>query len=378
MVEFDVAVVGLGVMGAASAYELAARGSRVVAFDRFTPPHTYGSTHGRTRIIREAYFEDPLYVPLVQRAYEKWAELEERTRQQLFIRTGGLMIGPEAGAIFAGSLQSAIDHDLPHEVLSAEETRRRFPGLHPEAGMLALLEPRAGLLLPELCLQGFLDLASAHGAVLQSESSVAGWSSRPDGIEVRLGTGERVRCGQLVLAAGPWATDLLDGAEIPLQPERQTFHWFEPATTEFAADVCPIALWEYDAGRYFATFSDIGHGLKAGIHHEGQNTHPDRVDRQANADDESAIRALLERFLPAANHRLLDTAVCLYTNTPDHDFVLDRHPHDDRVIVVSPCSGHGFKFASAIGEVVADLATAGGSRFDLHAFRIDRFHDVEV
>ena len=378
MVEFDVAVVGLGVMGAATTYELAARGTRVIAFDRFTPPHTYGSTHGRTRIIREAYFEDPLYVPLVQRAYEKWHELEERTRQRLFVQTGGLMVGPEDGVLFTGALQSARVHGLPHEVMDARETLRRFPGLRPEPGMVALLEPRAGLLLPELCLQAFLDLAIAHGAELRTESAVDGWSARTDGIDLRIGNGERIRCGRLVLAAGPWMTDLLNGAVLPIQPERQLFHWFEPATSEYRADRCPIALWEYDAGRYFATFSDIGHGLKAGIHHEGENTRADQVDRVPNAADERAIRELLHRFLPAANHRLLDSAVCLYTNTPDHAFVLDRHPDDGRVLVVSPCSGHGFKFASAIGEVVADLATRGESRFDLHAFRIGRFDPVQA
>ena len=378
MVEYEVAVAGLGAMGSATAYELALRGSRVIGFDRFTPPHTLGSTHGRTRIIREAYFEDPLYVPLVQRAYEKWQDLETRTQQRLFIQTGGLMIGPEDGELFAGALASAREHSLPHEVLSAAETHRRFPGLQPDSQMLALHEPRAGLLLPELCVQSFLDLARAHGADLRTESPDARWSARKDGIEVETANGERILCAQLVLAAGPWIRDLLDGLALPLQPERQLFHWFQPRSPHLAADRCPIALWEYAASRYFATFPDIGHGLKAGIHHEGVNTHPDQVDRVPNDNDERAMRNLLERYLPDANDRLLDSAVCLYTNTPDLAFVIDRHPADERVLIVSPCSGHGFKFASSIGEVVADLVTAGESRFDLGAFRVSRFDRIHA
>ena len=171
MVEYEVAVAGLGAMGSATAYELALRGSRVIGFDRFTPPHTLGSTHGRTRIIREAYFEDPLYVPLVQRAYEKWQDLETRTQQRLFIQTGGLMIGPEDGELFAGALASAREHSLPHEVLSAAETHRRFPGLQPDSQMLALHEPRAGEVEKALNAKLRKQEPRAHGADLRIVSA---------------------------------------------------------------------------------------------------------------------------------------------------------------------------------------------------------------
>jgi sarcosine oxidase len=370
---YDVIVVGLGAMGSASALELARRGRRVLGLDQHAPPHRLGSSHGRTRVIREAYFEHPSYVPLVRRAYERWADLEARSGRRLLQQTGGLMIGPPGATLVAGARRSAREYGIPHEELGAAEIRRRFPGHEPAEGMVGLLEQRAGLLFPEACLEAFLDQAREAGAVLQVEEAVREW--RPDGQGIAVATDRgSYRAEQLVLAAGPWLPALLRDLRLPLVIERQLHHWFEPTREpeRFRAPGCPVALWEYAPDRFFATLPDVGDGFKAGIHHEGEVTDPRHVRREPTAEDEAAMRALVGRFVPEANGRLREARVCLYTNTPDHDFLIDRHPGQPNVLVVSPCSGHGFKFTSAIGEVVADLVTTGGSPFDLTPFRIDR------
>jgi sarcosine oxidase len=370
---YDVAVLGLGAMGSATAYSLARRGRRVLAIDRWSPPHALGSTHGRTRIIREAYFEHPLYVPLVQRAYELWAELEKAAGERLLQQTGGLMIGPADGVLVAGARRSAEEHAIPHEVLTAGEVRRRFPAYRPPDDAVALHEPRAGLLLPEACIGAWLDLARRHGAELRLDEPVERWRAEGDGVVVTTARGT-YQADRLVLAAGPWMPELLPDLQLPLTVERQLFHWFQPsgAPADFGPERCPIALWEYDTDRIFATFTDLGDGIKCGVHHEGEITTPEGVRRTVSEEETAETRALLARIMPAAPGRLRDRAVCLYTNTPDQDFLVDVHPAHPQVVIASPCSGHGFKFASVLGEVIADLATGATEAFDLAPFRLAR------
>jgi sarcosine oxidase len=370
---YDVAVIGLGAMGSATAYSLARRGHRVLAFDRWAPPHTLGSTHGRTRIIREAYYEHPLYVPLLRRAYELWAELEQAAGARLFHRTGGLMIGPADGVLVAGARRSAEEHGIPHELLPADEVRRRFPAYQPPDGAVALHEPRAGLLLPEACIGAWHDLARRHGAELRSGEPAERWRADGDGVAVTTARGT-YRAARLVLAAGPWMVELLPDLQLSLSVERQLFHWFRPsgAPADFGPERCPIALWEYDADRIFATFTDLGDGIKCGVHHEGEITTPEDVRRTVSEEETAETAALLGRILPGAPGRLRDRAVCLYTNTPDHDFLIDVHPAHPQVVIASPCSGHGFKFATVLGEVIADLATGAPVEFDLSPFRLGR------
>lgn len=360
-------------MGSAAAYHLARRGVRVLGIDRHTPPHVFGSTHGKTRIIREAYFEHPAYVPLVRRAYELWNELEAASGSKLFRQTGGLMVGPPDGMLVAGARESAIRHSLPHEELSAREVRERFTVLNPEDGMIALLEPRAGILYPELCVETNLELASALGATLHCGERVTSWRAGKGVVQVATNR-ESYAAAHLILAVGPWMSELA-GFALPLAVERQLFHWFEPSRRAelFHADSCPIALWEYKPNNIFATFPDLGGGVKAGIHHDGEITTPDGARREVEGEDDEAMRAQMRRFVPAASDRILDSRVCLYTNTPDHHFVIDRHPGHPEVIIASPCSGHGFKFSSAIGEVLADLVTTGQSDMDLTLFQARRF-----
>ncbi|MDQ6827972.1 MAG: N-methyl-L-tryptophan oxidase [Gemmatimonadota bacterium] len=366
----DVVVVGLGAMGSAAVYQLARRGLRVVGVDQFSPPHQLGSTHGRTRIIREAYFEHPSYVPIVQRAYELWHELERESGRELLITTGGLMIGAEHCELVAGARRSAEQHGLAYEMLSAAEVRRRYPALVPASGMVALLEPRAGILLPELCVGAYLDLARAAGAELRTNERVLEWKANETRAVVRTTAGT-YEAGQLVLAAGPWLPGLLERAP-QLAVERQLFHWYEPRDHRewFAPGAMPISLWEDEQHRIFAAFADLGDGVKFGIHHEGEITTPDTVNRQVTTADDEMMGALVRRFMPSALGTLRESRVCLYTNTPDHNFIIDRDPSG--ALIVSPCSGHGFKFASAIGEIVADLVMKRESRFDLSLFSADR------
>jgi len=371
---FDVIVVGLGAMGSATLRELARRGVRALGIDQFAPPHTLGSTHGRSRIIREAYFEHPLYVPLVRRAYELWDDLERESEQILFHRTGGLMIGPAAASLVSGARRSAEEHAVPHEMLTAAEVRRRWPAYDPPDDHVALFELRAGLLLPEACVEACLRLAARDGATVRTGERVLAW--RPDGSAVAVTTGHGTyRASRLVLAAGSWLTELVPDVSLPLTVERQMFHWFEPSSASelHAAARCPLALWEFEPGRMLATFPDLGDGVKTGIHHEGETTDPARVRRTTTAEEDDGIRSLLSRLMPRAAGRQREARVCLYTNTPDHDFLIDVHPAHGAVLLVSPCSGHGFKFASAIGEIAADVATRDACAFDLTPFRTSRF-----
>ena len=361
-------------MGSAAALRLARRGLRVLAFDSYAPPHTLGSTHGRSRIIREAYFEHPSYVPFVRRAFELWADTEREAGERLFLRTGGLMIGRPGGAIVSGALVSAREHDIEHEVLTAEQIRQRFPVLVPGRDMIGVLERRAGVLHPERCIQAQLRLAMDAGAGLRLNEPVRDWSVSAAGVEIRTTGGGTHRAARLVLAPGPWVSELLRERDVPLAVERQLMFWFDPVDSAgFAPNDCPITLWDDPDGPAFYTFPDVGDGVKIAIHHGGATTNPHAVDRTPRAADEAAIRRLLARFVPAANGSLREAAVCLYTNTPDQHFIIDHLDESKRVVLVSACSGHGFKFASAVGEAVAALVAGEPPPVDISLFRLSRF-----
>ena len=371
---FDVLLLGLGAMGSAAAHHLARAGQTVLGLDRFTPPHTFGSSHGQTRIIREAYFEHPLYVPMVQRAYELWADLEQETGTQLLLQTGGLMIGPPGSAVVTGARRSAELHGLPHEVLHAHEVHRRFRALAVEDGMVAVWEPRAGILFPELCITAHLDLARRNGATLRFETTVLDWRSDADGVLVKT-RGENFRARQMVIAAGAWAASLTPELKLPLQVERQIQFWFEAkcSADEFTAARCPIHIWECANGERYYGFPDLGTGVKVARHlarqHGGASADPDRLLREVSEAEVVAMRSFIRRFLPNADGPPRHTAVCMYTNTPDEHFLLDWHPTHANVLIASPCSGHGFKFSSVMGEIIRDLIFNRKSRFDLNLFR---------
>ena len=364
----DVIIVGLGAMGSAALFHLAQRGVRVIGFDRYAPPHTLGSTHGLSRIIRESYYEHPHYVPLVQRAYELWSDLERRAARRLFHQTGGLMIGEESGVLVSGALRSAREHELPHELLSASEVHRRFPGFVLPSEMSGFFEPRAGILDPEACVEAHLRLAIEAGAEVHGNEPVLDWSASGGRIRVVTKSGE-YDAGRMALCAGAWNPKLMDDDTLSLRVERQVMNWFTPARDAelFTPARCPIAMVEYASDRIFYFVPDSGDGVKAAIHHEGEVTDPDRVRREVTDEDVAPAERMLRTFLPAAAGRHRASATCLYTNTADGHFLLTPHARSSDVLIVSACSGHGFKFASAIGEAVADLVM-GISRPDLAPF----------
>jgi sarcosine oxidase len=369
--------VGLGATGSAALLAIARRGKRIIGLDRFSPPHTLGSSHGRSRIIREALYESPIYVPLVRRAYELWQALERDTGRDLLRRIGGLMLGPPDGALVQGASRSAEMHAVSFEVLNAVDIRRRFPVFQPADGSVGIFEPRAGFLDPEGCVAGALDLAVRAGADLRCDTAVTGWSGTGSGIRLVTSRGQ-LECGTLILAAGPWMAGFLREAAISLTVERQVMYWLRPSgdRLRFSADHLPVFIWEWERDRLFYGIPDHGAGFKVARHHEGDTVTPDAVDRRVHAGEIAEMRALLVRTIPEADGPLVEAATCLYSNTPDRHFVLGRHPREPRVLLASPCSGHGFKFASAIGEVLADLATGRTPSFDLGPFRPDRFGEA--
>jgi len=374
---YDAVVVGLGAMGGAAAFHLARRGRRVLGLDRFVPPHDRGSSHGRTRMIRQAYFEDPAYVPLVLRAYELWDELGRECGEVLLHITGGLWLGRPDSGLVAGSLASARQWALPHEVLGPEDIRRRFPVFTPDPDVVGVYEERAGVVSPEAAVAAHLDVAAARGAELRFGEPVARWEETDDGVAVTTGRGV-YRAGALVLCAGPWAPDLLPGLGVPFTVERQVQCWFQPdgGVDPFLPDRHPAWGWEGPDGRFvygFPAFDGPDGGVKAGLHHGGATCTPEDVDRTVSDADIDQVVSVLGRCLPTLPSRFLHAVTCLYTNTPDGHFVIGLHPDHPGVAVAAGCSGHGFKFAPVVGEILADLALDGSTRHPVALFHPRRF-----
>ncbi len=375
----DVIVVGLGAMGSAAAMHLAQGGWQTRAFDQFSPPHDRGSSHGRSRIFRQAYFEDSRYVPLLLRAHELWNKLEQDTDQHLLHITGALVMGPESGQLVARSAESARQFHIPHQMLDNAELRKRYPVFRLHDDSYALLEHDAGYLVPEACIEQQLRQASRSGAHLHANEPVLEWKAdvRSGGVTVRTAQGTYT-AGHLILAAGPWAPRLLAELGLPLRVTRQVLYWFEPkgSIEAFRADRLPVYLIE-PTGKEplvygFPLTGDEGEGVKVALHGSEEFCTPEDVCREIRAEDEQSIRERLATALPTLAGRLLRAETCLYTMTPDEHFVVGTHPHHPTVTLAAGFSGHGFKFAPVIGEALADLATRGKAQYDLGLFSPDR------
>lgn len=371
---WDVIVAGLGAAGASAVHALAERGARVLGLDRHAPPHALGSSHGRSRIIREAYFEDPRYVPLVQHAYTRWRALEQASGAALLRETGGLMIGPPDGTLVRGALASARQHGLPHELLSVREVMARVPAFRLPDHHTAVLEPRAGMLDPERAIAATLAEARRLGAHIATGQPVLAWTAEHHGVSVTTPAG-RHRAGRLVLALGPWMAGPLLRGVLPLAVERNVLHWFSPVEVTGAFDPArfPVFLHEFEPGRFWYGFPDTGDGVKVALHGGGTPADVESLPRAVQEAEVLHMKHLLARHLPQAAGPLREALVCPYTNTPDGHFVLDHHPDHEGVILASPCSGHGFKFAPAVGELIADLALDRPSPFDRSLFAAKRF-----
>lgn len=372
-IRYDVIVAGLGAMGSATAAHLAMRGQRVLGLERWVPGHRFGSSHGDSRIIREMYFEHPMYVPLLRRAYELWAELGERVGHPLLHITGGLMIGREDGMLVTGTLESARTHGLPHELLSASEAARRYPAFHFAENIVAVRDPRAGYLDPEQCNAAHLHIARENGAELRFEEPVVSWDSSDSEVSVRTSQGTCI-ADRMVLAVGAYTPSLMNASRLALEVERQAVFWFNIEGTEYDERDFPIYAFEYEPGEICYGFPRLPRGTKASVMHRGRVIrNVETVDRVVHDDEVESLRRALGGVLPALSSAPIGGSdVCLFTNTPDRDFVIDIHPEHPRVVVSSACSGHGFKFASVVGEIQADLSMHGQSPFDLRPFRIGR------
>jgi sarcosine oxidase len=376
---YDVIVIGLGGMGSATLYHLARRGLRVLGIERFDLVHEYGSSHGLTRIIRLAYWEHPTYVALLRRSYELWRELERGAGERLLHITGSVDAGPAGSPVFEGALKSSELHGLPHEVMDGTELHRRFPGYRLPGELQCLYQPDGGFLLPERCNVAHAAQALAQGAEVRFREPVVEWEATRGHVWVgtRRGTYEAEK---LVICAGPWASRLVPELKELAVPERQVLAWLQPLRPErFEPAVFPVFNIEVEEGRYYGFPSFLVPGFKFGkYHHLGERVDPDTVDREPTARDEELLRSFARRYFPDGAGATLMLKGCLFTNSPDRHFILDLHPEHPEVAIAAGFSGHGYKFCSVVGEVMADLAEHGRTGHDIGLFGLRRFEGSRV
>ena len=358
-------------MGSAALHHLARRGKRVLGLERFDLLHEQGSSHGLTRIIRLAYFEHPDYVPLLRRAYELWRELEAEAGEQLLYVTG-IVEGGER--ILDGVLRSCAEHEIAHEVLKGSEVARRFPAYRLPAEMEVAFQPDGGFVLPERCIVAHVQGALSHGAVLRARERVLEWDETETGVRIRTDRGE-VEAERIVLTAGAWSQDV---ARLPVglvHGVRQSLAWLQPARPEFfAPERMPVFNLALD-GEHFYGFPTHGiPGFKLGRYdHFGAGGDPDTIDREPTPADELPLRTFAERYFPEGAGPTVALKTCLFEPSPDEHFLIDHHPATRAAVVAAGFSGHGYKFCSVVGEILADLALDGTTRHDIGLFRLDRF-----
>ena len=363
---YDVIVIGVGGMGSATAWHLARRGCRVLGLEQFNIPHDLGSSHGQTRIIRLAYSEHPSYVPLLRRAYDLWREIEERAGERLLHVTGALDAGPADDWVFQGSKASCEEHGLAHEILTGAEVNRRFPGYRLPDDLMAVFQTDGGYLLPERCIVTHVETAHEHGAEIHACEPVMGWTSNGRGVTVETSK-STYTADRLVITAGGWIGKVVKRMDRMVQAERQVLGWFQPRRLDlFLPDRFPVFNLQVAEGRYYGLPVHGVPGFKIGkYHHLEERVDMDGIDRSTHPRDEAVLRDFAERYFPDGSGPTMSLQVCAFTNTGDGHFILDGHPEHANVYVASPCSGHGFKFCSVIGEIMADLATTGITRHDI-------------
>lgn len=371
MERYDVVVVGVGGMGSAALYHLARRGKRVLGLERFDVSHEHGSSHGLTRIIRLAYFEHPDYVPLLRRAYELWRELETEAGEQLLHVTGIVEAGER---IYEGTLRACHEHDLPHETIDGREAGGRFPAYRLPPELPVVFQPDGGFVLPERCIVAHVAGALAGGAVVRARERVLEWEDTGSGVRV---TTDRaiVEADRLVLTAGAWSQDVARLPSGMVRGVRQVLAWLQPSDPAlFEPARFPVFNLALD-GEHFYGFPAFGiPGFKLGRYdHFADGGDPDAIAREPTIDDETPLRAFAERYFPAGAGPAIALKTCLFEPSPDEHFLIDRHPDAPHAVVGAGFSGHGFKFCSVVGEILADLALDGETHHDIGFLRLDRF-----
>ena len=371
---FDAIVAGVGGMGSATTFHLARRGWRVLGLERFDVIHAFGSSHGLTRIIRLAYSEHPSYVPLLRRAYELWHELEDLDGRKLLFTTGNLEGGLPDGDVFQGALKAAALHHIPHEELSGAEVTKRWPAYRVPPDFQVLFQADGGFLASEDCILAHVRQALARRAEIHWREPVVDWKPLEDGVEVRTSRG-RYEAKRLIVCGGSWAGKLVPALASVAVPERQVLAWLQPTRPElFRLGSFPVFYFQVEEGRYYGLPEWGIPGFKFGrYHHLEERADPDAMDREPNERDEEVLRAFARRYFPDGCGPTVALKACLFTNTPDEHFILDLHPEHPQVALAAGFSGHGYKFCSVVGEIMADLAEHGESKHDLALFRLGRF-----
>jgi sarcosine oxidase len=367
-------VIGLGAMGSAALCQLARRGVRATGIEQFVLGHENGSSHGPTRMIRLAHFENNSYVPLLRRAYALWRELEEITQQTLVVKTDIAEIGPPDGELIRGTLAAASHYSLAHTVLDAKSLMQRCPSFKLPQTFVAVLQPDGGYIEAAAAIDANIRIATAAGALVRISETVTAIEPHATGVRIRTNRAI-IDADGVIVAAGPWMGKLLPDLRLPLRITRQVVGWFEPKDAQpFAADHFPVFILETEHGHHYGFPAYGSSGMKIAKHHHiGEAVDADSYRRTVSAEDEAVIRASLADYLPGANGRLLSAQTCLYTMTPDDTFIIDRMPGHPHVIIASPCCGHGFKFSPVVGEILADLSTRGETAHDIRPFRLGRF-----
>ena len=363
MPSYDAIVIGVGGMGSAAVYHLARRGLKVLGLEKYAVPHEMGSSHGYSRMIRYTLQEHPSYVPLVRRSYELWHEMEETAGEELMVTTGSIRAGAHDSPFFLNAKEACDLHSTPYEILTASEVNKRFPGYRFPEEISSVYQADGGFLLPERCIVTHVQAAERAGAAVHSQETVLDWEIRGDGVQVR--------------TVGPWAANLVPELAAYAVPERQVMGWFQPERPElYTAEIFPVFGVFTKEGRYYGFPSHAVPGFKIGrAHHLLQKVDPDAIDREVHPEDEEILRQAVNRYFPLAAGKLLDRKTCMYTNTPDEHFMIGTLPGQPQVAVAAGFSGHGFKFASVIGEIMADLAQNGATEHDINLFRLDRFKE---
>jgi len=376
MPSYDAIVIGVGGMGSAAVYHLARRGLQVLGLEKHAIPHEMGSSHGYSRMIRYTLQEHPSYVPLVRRSYELWHEMEETAGEELMVTTGSIRAGAPDSPFFLNAQEACDLHSIPYEILTASEVNKRFPGYRFPEEISSVYQADGGFLLPERCIVTHVQAAERAGADVHSQETVLDWEVRGDGVQVRTDR-DTYTAGRLVVTAGPWAANLVPELAAYAVPERQVMGWFQPKRPElYAADAFPVFGLFTEEGRYYGFPSHAVPGFKIGrAHHLLQKVDPDAINREVHPEDEDILRQAVNRYFPLAAGKLLDGKTCMYTNTPDEHFMIGTLDGQPQVSVAAGFSGHGFKFASVIGEIMADLAQNGATEHDINLFRLDRFKE---
>ena len=370
----DVIVVGAGVVGLCAAVELAERGQRVTLLDQFAIPHKFGSSHGETRVIRTAYFEHPDYVPLAQRAWAHWEEPGE-----LLLATGGMYLGRPDSALISGSIEAATNHGLSYEVKMPDDIRAHYPQVSIPDDYVAFVEKQCGVLLAEKCIGRLLLQACSRLINARPNEAVMSWSASAQGVSVKTKT-RTFDAARLVICAGPWSSGILRDLNVPLTVTRQIVGFTAPTDPkQFTMGTLPVMCMEAPDGAFYYTIPICRTGgrrsdfFKAARHNPGLTVTPSSVNRATNPEDAESFLPGLREFLHGAAGPVAAMDVCLYTNTPDGHFVVDKHPEHDNVVFACGFSGHGFKFAPVIGEALADLALEGKTALPVGFLGVGRF-----